>query len=171
MGSVAGLHAELDALLAADAAGLSDEALRSQVRQLLAASNRLFALLADRVAHFDARALSHTDGFRSTPAWLRAFGRLSGHAAASLVRAGRVLRRLPGLAAAAAAGAASPEHVTRVSLLAGQIGEDNVLPADQTLAHAAAQLGPADLGRLCDRVHHQAFPMSLGAEGCGVLFF
>src|SRR5262245_29669272 len=106
MSPVDGLHAALDRLLAADAATLSDEALRSELRALLAASNRLYAAVADRVAHFDARALSHGDGFRSTAAWLRAFGRLSGHAAACLVRAGRLLRRLPGLAAAAAAGAA-----------------------------------------------------------------
>src|SRR6185503_161128 len=158
MSPVAGLHAELDALLAADAAALSDDDLRAEVRALLLAVNRLFAVVADRVAHFDSRALSHIDGFRTTAAWLGGFARLSGHAAGSLVRAARLLRLLPGLAAAVAGGRASAEQVARVGVLAAQVGADNVVPADQALAQAAGRVGPADLGRLCDRVRDYVDP-------------
>src|SRR6185503_2859080 len=138
MSSVGGLHAELDGLLAADASELSDAELRAELRGLLAASNRLHAAIADRVVRFDERALSVLDGFKTTAGWLRGFGRLSGSAASRLVSAARLLCRLPGLAAAAGAGRASPEHVTRVSVLAAQVGVEAVMLVDDALAQAAA---------------------------------
>src|SRR6266487_731623 len=99
MRSVECLVAGLDALAGEEVAGLPDAVVRADLVALLVAVNRLSAEVARRVAVFDARGLAEGDGCRSTAAWLRGFGRLSGPAAGAQVKRVRVLRALPELAA------------------------------------------------------------------------
>ena len=158
VGLVEALHADLDDLLAVDVTGLPDQTVRDGLLGLLAAENRVQAAIAGWVAAFDARGLADADACRTTGVWLSAFGRRSHRAASAMVRRARLLLRLPRLAAAAAQGSVSAEHVARVGELAGQVGVDSVVPADQTLADAAAALGPEDLGRACGRIRDHLDP-------------
>jgi hypothetical protein len=157
-GPVERLEADLDHLLAVDVAGLADETVRAELLALLTASNRLHAAITTRVAAFDARGLAEADGFRTAKGWLHGFGRLSAAAAAGLVHAGRVLRALPALATGVGRGEVSAEHVTKVSLLAGQIGLPAVADADAVLADAAGRLTPIELTRVCERIRGHIDP-------------
>ncbi|HYN97976.1 MAG TPA: DUF222 domain-containing protein, partial [Pilimelia sp.] len=123
-GPVGGLLASLDELAGQEPAVVASAALRADLLALLAATNRLHAELARRVAAADASGSCTADGFRSVGAWLRAFGRLSIASSARLVRAARVLRQLPALATAAGRGDVSAEHIRRVDLLVERVGVD-----------------------------------------------
>jgi hypothetical protein len=70
MRSKAGLTEALDALAAADVAGLSDGELRDELLALLSAVNRLQAQVGRRVVAFDRRGLSAAEACRTPgPAW------------------------------------------------------------------------------------------------------
>ncbi|HEU5109990.1 MAG TPA: DUF222 domain-containing protein, partial [Micromonosporaceae bacterium] len=148
----AALRAALDALAAQDPARLPASSIRRDLRELLTATNRLHAELVRRVAAFDATGSSGDDGYRSTRAWLRVFGRLSHAGATRLVRAARLLDRLPRLADAAAGGAVSAEHVHRVDRLAERVGLEAVLPVEAALTEFASWVDPTVLSRACARV-------------------
>jgi hypothetical protein len=158
MSSTAELVAALDVLAGADVSGLSTVELRGELLDLLTASNRLHAELVRRVGAFDARGASVDDAARSTRSWLRAFGRMSAPAASAQVAQARLLRDLPALAEAAAAGRVSSEHLQRVARLSERVGADVVASADPILAEAAARLDPRDLGRACDRLRAHVDP-------------
>jgi hypothetical protein len=68
----------LDRLAETDVTRLSDTELREQVLSLLTVSDRAQAELCRRIDAFERRNLAIGDGFRTTKAWLQAFGRLSG---------------------------------------------------------------------------------------------
>lgn len=152
------LVASVDLLAGQDVATLPDEVVREQLLDLVATSNRIWAELTRRVDIADRRGLSQDDGFRTAKTWLQAVGRLSGQAAYRLVRAARLLRQLPKLAAAAQGGEASPEHVQQVSRLAEQVGVEQVTDVDATLADAAAALDPTDFQVVCARVQAHLDP-------------
>jgi hypothetical protein len=158
LGAVAALHADLDDLLTLDVAALPDQTVRDGLLGLLAADNRLQAAIATWTAAFDTRDLAGTDAFRTTKVWLSAFARRSHRAAAALVRRARLLRHLPAVAQAAADGTATTDHLDRVATLAGQVGTDQVIPADQILADAATALRPEDLTRVCNRIRDTIDP-------------
>jgi hypothetical protein len=147
------LHADLDDLLALD-----DETLRAGLLSLVTAGNRLQAAVAAWVGSFDARGLSDADACRTTTAWLHSYLRLSGRAASGVVKRGRLLRDLPAVAQAAAQGDVNVEHLDRIGALVKQVGVDPVKPADHILADAAAQVDPAELGLVCDRIRDYIQP-------------
>jgi hypothetical protein len=142
----------LDALASADLAQLPDHTLRGQLVQLLMLSNRLHAEVVRRVDTFDRRGLAEPDGFRTTKGWLQAVGRVSGQVAGRMVRAARLLRRLPKLAMLAQSGEASPEHVWQVVRLADQVGAQPVAEVEDTLAEASRVLDVPGLAVVCARV-------------------
>lgn len=152
------LVAGLDVLAVEDVAALPDEVLREQLLDLVAASHRVWAELARRVDIADRRGLSHDDGFRSVKTWLQGVGRVSGQVAHRVVKAARVLRQLPKLAAATQTGDVSPEHVQQVCRLADQVGVDHVAEVDATLADAATVLDPTDFSVVCARVRAHLDP-------------
>src|SRR5215831_8912418 len=139
-------------LVAEDVTTWSDEQVRSGLSDLLVAANQLMTLLALLVGSFDARGLSDDDGCRTTRSWLTAFGRLSQGAASGVLARARLLRELPSLAAAAASGAVSAEHLHKVEQLAHRVGLDEIKPADQTLAQVAAVGTPMELQKVCERI-------------------
>ena len=156
--AAAALTTALDALDEQKLTDLPDHVLRAQLLDLLTQTNRLHAQLARRTAAFDTRALASDDACRTTRSWLRAFGRLSHTAAGAYLKAGRLLRELPHLDAAARAGHVSAEHLTRVVKLADRVGVDDLQQADQPLADAATSLNPHDLQQVCDRARHYLDP-------------
>ena len=158
MSSTAGLVVALDALARDEVSSLSTVDLRAELLGLLAASNRLHAELLRRVDVFDARGASVDDAARSTVSWLRAFGRMSGHTASSRVAQARLLRDLPVLAAMAAEGQVSADHLDRVRRLSQRVGVEVVACVEPILAQAATELDPTDLGRVCDRVRAHVDP-------------
>ncbi|SRR6266487_167949 len=148
MRSVECLVAGLDALAGEEVAGLPDAVVRADLVALLVAVNRLSAEVARRVAVFDARGLAEGDGCRSTAAWLRGFGRLSGPAAGAQVKRVRVLRALPELAA----GAVSSGHVDQVVRLAERVGVGHVVAAEPALVAVGSVDVPQRLRCVCARV-------------------
>ena len=99
------LMASLDALAAEDLTPLFGPALLDRLRPLLAAQNRLAAEVARTVCEAEVSGAAEVDGLKTMASWLRGHGHLSAAEAARVVRAGRALAHLPGLAAAFAAGA------------------------------------------------------------------
>jgi hypothetical protein len=152
MRSTESVIAGLDALADDDVDALSGGQLRDQLQVLLTAVNRLNAEVARRVEAFDRRGLAADDGCRNAAAWLRAFGRLSGHTASGQVKRARLCRRLPMLAAAASSGDVSIEHVDRVVRLFERVGVDRLLEVETVLAEVARRVDAADLGRVCQRI-------------------
>ncbi|SDF08476.1 HNH endonuclease [Blastococcus fimeti] len=96
---------------------------------LVVARNRLDAEVARTVREGELTQAAEHDGKATMASWLRGHHRLSQGEVNRLVRNGRVLEKLPTLAAAAAAGAVSAEAV---SVIAPVVSEVN-------LARAAAQ--------------------------------
>jgi hypothetical protein len=152
------LRVGLAALATDDVDALSGMELREQLLVLLAAVNRLNAEVTRRVESFDRRNLAVDDACRSTAAWLRALGRLSGHDASGQVKRARWCRRLPALAAAAAAGEVSTEHLDRVVRLADRVGVDTVTLAEPILTEVARQCDPSRLAQACQRIVAHADP-------------
>src|SRR4051812_47674588 len=79
---------------------LSDEHLRQFVPRAQLGINRLTAVQTRAVAAVEARQVQRADGMVSMKAWLTGHCRISGRAAADLVRDGQRLTALPQLAAA-----------------------------------------------------------------------
>jgi len=146
------LRAGLSGLADTDVVDLSDEQVRSALPQLLTAVNRLAALTAAVVGTFDTRGLAECDGQRTTRTWLSGFGRMSQGAASGWLNRARLLRELPALAAAAAAGAASTEHLAKVKELADRVGVKAVKDFDEILAELASTSNPADVEKACERI-------------------
>ena len=146
------LRAGLSGLADTDLIDLSDEQVRSTLPQLLRAVNQLAAVTAAMVGTFDTRGLAEVDGQRSTRTWLSGFGRMTQGAATGWLNRAWLLRQLPALAAAAAAGAASTEHLAKVKELADRIGIKAVTDFDEILADLAAAAHPAEVAKACERI-------------------
>ncbi|WNV77864.1 HNH endonuclease signature motif containing protein [Geodermatophilus sp. DSM 44513] len=112
------LLASLDTLAAEDLSPLFGPALLERLRPLLVAHNRLAAEIARTVAECDGVGAADHDGLTTMSSWLRGHGHLSHAEAARVVRAGRALAHLPGLAAAFAAGAVTGEQAAVIGTVA-----------------------------------------------------
>ncbi len=146
------LRAELAAVCAVDVAGLPDEQVRAEVLGLLACLNQVTAALTERVGSFDVRCLSESDAVRTTRHWLQLFGHVSQGAATGLLTRARLLRELPALAAAFRDGLISAEHLAKVAELADHVGIARIRDFDELLASLAAQAGPAEVAKACQRI-------------------
>ncbi|SDO20746.1 HNH endonuclease signature motif containing protein [Geodermatophilus sp. DSM 45219] len=104
------LLASLDALAGEDLAPLFGPALLERLRPLLVAQNRIAAEVARTVRECEVSGAAEHDGLKTMGSWLRGHGHLSDAQAARVVRAGRALVHLPGMAAAFAAGAVTGEQ-------------------------------------------------------------
>jgi uncharacterized protein DUF222 len=150
--------AGLDALADTDVVALDDPTLRRQLLALSTAANRVNAELIRRVDVFDRRALAEQDGFRTAKSWLQGFGRMSGQVAHRFVKAARLLRRLPKLAAVVQSGEVSAEHVQQVARLAEQVTVEQVAEVEATLADAARVLDLPRFAMVCERVRAHVDP-------------
>src|SRR5918995_4351569 len=103
-GVVDELQAALDALAGDDLSPLFGPALLDRLRPLLVAQNRLAAEIARTVRECEVSGAAEHDGLKAMGSWLRGHAHLSPAGAARVVRAGRGLEHLPGMAAAYAAG-------------------------------------------------------------------
>jgi hypothetical protein len=119
------LTAALDALAAEDLTSLFGPALLERLGPLLAAQNRLAAEVARTVAEAEVSGAAEVDGLKTMASWLRGHGHLSPREAARVVRAGRALAHLPGMAAAFAAGAVTAEQAAVI----GRVAEPEHLAA------------------------------------------
>jgi hypothetical protein len=141
-----------------DPGDLADEQLRRLVPLAQTGINRLTALQTRAVAAGEARQVQQADGMVSMKSWLTGHCRLSGRAAADLVRDGRRLAQLPELATAYAAGAVTPAHVGTVTAavtparvaVADANGID-LATTDAVLTDAARVLGPEDTAKAVRR--------------------
>ena len=134
-----------------DPGDLADEQLRQLVPLAQTGINRLTAVQTRAVAAGEAREVQKADGMVAMKSWLTGHCRLSGRAAADLVRDGRRLARLPRLAAAYAAGAVTPAHVAAVTaavtparVAVAEANGIDLATTDAVLTDAARALGPED---------------------------
>jgi hypothetical protein len=141
-------------LMSVDLSQGSDETVRSSLLSLTTAQNVLGAALTSFVAELDRRKLARADGQRGTKAWLQAYPRWSGSAAATQMRAVRTLKVLPRLAEAFASGSVTLEHVNQVALLHSRENDEVVRRVEHILVTLAKQSDPADVRRACEHVRH-----------------
>lgn len=139
-------------------ADLADEQLRQFVPLAQTGINRLTAAQTRAVAAGEARQVQRADGMVSMKAWLTGHCRLSGRAAADLVRDGRRLALLPELAAAYAEGAVTPAHVgvvtaavTPARVATAEANGIDLGTTDAVLTTAARKLGPEDTAKAVRR--------------------
>ncbi len=152
------LQADLDELCSIDVTGIPDGQVREEVLSLVASLNRVTAALTERVGSFDVRRLSENDAVRTSRHWLQLYGHLSQGAATGMLARARVLRRLPAVAAAFRAGRISAEHVAKIAELAEHVGVERLRDFDEILAELAAQAGPAEVAKACQRIHAHLDP-------------
>ena len=150
--------ATLDALAAEDLTPLFGPALLDRLRPLLAAQNRIAAEIARTVREAEVSGAAEVDGLKAMASWLRGHGHLSVAEAARVVRTGRALAHLPGMAAAFAAGAVTGEQagaIARVAepeALAAAAQQDVDLAVVDGLLTGVAMTAPcADVAKA---VHH-----------------
>src|SRR5690606_11757690 len=84
--------------------------------------------------------------------------RMTQGAASGWLARGRVLRQLPALDAAAAAGRASAEQVSIVAKLGATVGMGNLSPFDRILGDLAAAAAPREVAHACERIHAHLDP-------------
>jgi hypothetical protein len=152
------LQAGLAELAATDPVSWSDEQVRSDLPVLLTAVNQLNAVVAGVLGTFDVRDLSEADACRTTRTWLTAFGRMSQGAASGWLSRARLMRELPALAAAAARGDVSAEHLRKVGDLVEKIGVAAVRDYDKILADLAATTNPIHVEKACERIRAHVDP-------------
>ncbi|GAA2578009.1 hypothetical protein GCM10010399_04720 [Dactylosporangium fulvum] len=148
-GPIGPLTDALAALVDFDPSTLDDAAVREATLLLLRSHNQLDAAITRFLGVFDDRRLSRRDAYGSTKRWLEAFGRLSGPAASSRMRAVEITRLLPDLEEAFEAGEVSSEHVNRIGLTAEEVGDDVIEQVEQTLVPLARQFDPHTLHEAC----------------------
>ncbi|MER7006751.1 DUF222 domain-containing protein [Dactylosporangium sp. NPDC000555] len=151
-GCVAALGDALAALLEHDPTHLDDTTLRQAMLALLRHTNQLDAIIAHYISAFDDRRLARADGWPNTKQWLQAYGRLSGPAATSRIRAATTIQLLPTLETAFDAGDVTREHVDRIALTAQEIGDDIIETAEQPLVTIARHHEPEALREICERL-------------------
>ncbi|WP_167760632.1 HNH endonuclease signature motif containing protein [Blastococcus sp. CT_GayMR16] len=156
-GSVLQQLAELDPA-DFDPLDLADEQLREFVPLAQLGINRLTAAQTRAVAAAEARQVHRADGMVAMKSWLTGHCRISGRAAADLVRDGRRLVELPELAAAYAEGAVTPAHVAVVTaavtparLAVADAHGIDLGTTDAVLTEAARALGPEDTAKAARR--------------------
>jgi hypothetical protein len=152
------LQSALDSLAAEDLHAMVAPQLLDRTAELVRARNRIDAELARTVRVADLTQAPEHDGVKTMRSWLRGHARLSPAAAAQVVRNGRVLERLPVVAAAFADGTVTAEQV---GVIAPVSRPENVAAAaaqgvdltdvDAVLAATAATRQHAHLGQV---VHH-----------------
>jgi hypothetical protein len=148
----------LDDFLAADLHAMVAPQLLDRTAELVRARNRIDAELARTVRVADLTQASEHDGLKTMRSWLRGHARLSPGAAAHVVSNGRVLERLPVVAAAFADGHLTGEQVAVIAPVitsehaaaAADQGVD-LAEVDVVLAETAASRPHVQLGRV---VHH-----------------
>ena len=153
------LQAAIDALAGEDLAPMFGPALLDRLRPLLVAQNRLAAEVVRTVRECEVSGAAEFDGLKSMPSWLRGHGHLSDARAARVVRTGRALAHLPGMAAAFAAGSLTGEQAAAIGRVAepqrlAAAAEQGIdLPVVDQLLTGVAQVSPhADTAKAVD--HH-----------------
>jgi hypothetical protein len=147
----------IDTLAAADLAPLFGPALLDRLRPLLVAQNRLAAEIARTVRECEVSGAAEVDGLKTMLSWLRGHGHLSDAQAARVVRTGRALAHLPGMAAAFTAGwltgeqAAAIGRVAETQRLAAAVEQGIDLAVVDQLLTGVAQVSPhADTAKAVD---------------------
>ncbi len=112
------LASALDALATDDLDALPLAEQLHRIRTLVAAQNRIAALLTRAVRRAEVNSAVEHDGLRSTKSWLRTHTRLSDATARRLVEGGRALEALPAVEQVFAAGAISAEAVAAIAPVA-----------------------------------------------------
>jgi Domain of unknown function (DUF222)/HNH endonuclease len=151
-GGVALLQEGLAALRATDATDLPAAVLREELLALLRVTRSLEAAVADRLAAFEACGGHEADCAATPAAWLRRELHLDRTDASDRVAAARVLRGLPGTAAALAAGDIGPGHVQVLAGAARRVGADVLTEAEPVLLALAKTAPPRQLRLAVDRL-------------------
>jgi hypothetical protein len=135
--AVAHLVADVDALCAADPAGMADgETIRTLHQQL----DRLTALITRATALFDAAGEWERDGARSPAAWVALQCHVPVSAARRRVRNGRALRAMPAAEQAWLSGEINEAHMEALATARSRVGGERFDPDESMLVDHARQL-------------------------------
>jgi len=152
------LQSVLDSLAGEDLHTLVAPQLLERTGELVRARNRIDAELARTTRAADLTQASEHDGLTTMRSWLRGHARLAPATAAQIIRAGRVLERLPAVAAAFADGHVTAEQIaviapvlTPAHLAAAAAQDIDLTAVDAVLAAVAATRQHPQLARV---VHH-----------------
>ena len=134
------LASALDALAAEDLDALPPGEQLDRIRSLVAAQNRIAALLTHAVRKAELSSAVEHDGLKSIKSWLRTHVKLSDGAARRLVEGGRALEALPAVEQVFAAGAISAEAVTAIAPIAAPDRLTRAAEQEVDVAEVAAAL-------------------------------
>ncbi|MEI4277711.1 HNH endonuclease signature motif containing protein [Klenkia terrae] len=154
--------AVIDALLTAVDAELSSATsaqLLDRARGLARAQNLITTELARVVAHAETHEAASADGLTGMRPWLRGHVGATGPEAAAVLAAGRVLERMPVLAAAAAEGAVSHGQLGVIGRIltadvwaTGEAAGMDMTAADQAVTDTITGDHPRTLTQVCQRI-------------------
>jgi Domain of unknown function (DUF222)/HNH endonuclease len=140
--------------------GISDTRLVSCVDGVRALAQQIAAIELALVRQVDSRGLAVREGATSTLAWLRDRHRISGRAAAQLVKLARALDTDTGspTAEALAAGEVNVEQARIITGAVAKLPIEHRTAGEEHLLGEAACFGPRELGRLGQRIFEVVAP-------------
>jgi Domain of unknown function (DUF222)/HNH endonuclease len=150
----------LDGCRSQAAWGISDTRLVSCVDGVRALAQQIAAIELALVRQVDSRGLAVREGATSTLAWLRDRHRISGRAAAQLVKLARALDTDTGspTAEALAAGEVNVEQARIITGAVAKLPIEHRTAGEEHLLGEAACFGPRELGRLGQRIFEVVAP-------------
>jgi hypothetical protein len=143
---------------------IDDERLRADLTALLPLRAQVEAIVAERLAAFDARGLCKDDGAGSTTSWAAARCNISGAEISGVLATGKRMKRFSALAELLKAGAVSARHVRHVERALAGLPERLVEPAIGFLTPLAATHDPAAFAVICQRMRETLTPELTDAE-------
>jgi hypothetical protein len=159
--------ADLDSAVGAvSAAGvpIDDDRLRVDLAVLLPLRARVEAIVAERLAAFDARGLCKDDGAGSTTSWAAQRCNISGGEISGVLATGKRMKRFAALAEMLRTGAISTRHMRQVERALSGLPERLVDNAVEFLTPLAAEHDPAAFGEICQRLRDTLTPDLTDAE-------
>ena len=162
-GRLAGLVAEIDALLDQDLNQLTEVTLTDDALELRPQIDRLEGIWLRYLAAVDARGAAgaeHGVQFGSTAAWLRVRLRMTRGAATTAVRTARALVRgpLPASGAALCQGELSVAHAEVLAASTRHAANHAIQQAEPTLLDAARRLDPTGLRKVVTHFEYMVDP-------------
>jgi hypothetical protein len=158
---------DLDAAVGAVAAAgvpIDDDRLRADLTVLLPLRARVEAIVAERLASFDARKLCAEDGAGSTTSWAAARCNVSGGELSGVLATGKRMKRFAALAEMLRTGAISTRHMRLVERALTGLPERLVDNAVEFLTPLAARHDPAAFAEICQRLRDTLTPDLSDAE-------
>jgi hypothetical protein len=140
------LRSAVEELQSDDLGAVDDDALETDLGEVLRAADLLHGEALRRIAEVERRGTFVRDGHLSVSSWLAQRFRMAFSVAANNVRAARALRSMPATRRALASGKIGAAALTAL-VRAREVHPDDFDGAEPLLVEAAGRLGVGDLRR------------------------